>query len=109
TGALTSGPSMNVARAGHSATRFADGRVLIAGGDAAGTAEIYDPTAGKFVAVGSLGVARSMHSAALLQDGRVLLVGGRDGSGNALLSGEIFDTPAGAFSDVDSVLRVGRV
>jgi hypothetical protein len=109
TGAFTSGPSMSVARAGHSATRFADGRVLIAGGDAVGTAEIYDPTAGKFVATGSLGVARSMHSAALLQDGRVLLVGGHDGSGNALLSGEIFDTPASTFSDVDSLLKVARV
>ncbi len=109
TGAFTSGPSMSVARAGHSATLFANGRVLIAGGDAAGTAEIFDPTAGTFAKTGSLGVARSMHSAALLQDGRVLLVGGRDGDGTALTSGEIFDTPAGAFSNVDSALKVARV
>jgi galactose oxidase-like protein/Kelch motif protein len=109
TGAFTSGPSMSVARAGHSATLFANGRVLIAGGDAAGTAEIFDPTDGTFATTGSLGVARSMHSAALLQDGRVLVVGGRDGDGNALTSGEIFDTPAGAFSNVDSALKVARV
>src|SRR6185369_16684717 len=81
----------------------------IAGGDAAGTAEVFDPTAGTFAATGSLGVARSMHSAALLQDGRVIVVGGRDGNGNALLSGEIFDTPAGTFSDIDSALKVTRV
>ena len=56
-----------------------------------------------------MGVARSMHSAALLQDGRVLVVGGRDGNGNELLSGEIFDTPAGAFSTVDNELKVSRV
>ena len=40
-----------------------------------------------------------MHSAALLLDGRVLIVGGRDADGNALSSGEIFDTPAASFLD----------
>ena len=50
-----------------------------------------------------------MHSAALLQDGRVLIVGGRDAGGNELTSGEIFDTPASAFSDVDGTLKVARV
>jgi MBG domain-containing protein/galactose oxidase-like protein/Kelch motif protein len=109
TGSFTSGPSLSVARAGHSATAFANGHVLIAGGDAAGTAEIFNPTAGTFATTGSLGTARSMHSAALLNDGRVLVVGGRDGSGNTLLSGEIFDTPAGAFSTVGNALKVARV
>ena len=33
TGTFTSGPSMSVARAGHSATLFANGRVFIAGGE----------------------------------------------------------------------------
>ncbi|HSE17617.1 MAG TPA: MBG domain-containing protein [Pyrinomonadaceae bacterium] len=107
TGAFTSGPTMSVARAGHSATLFANGRVLIAGGDTAGTAEIFDPAAETFTATGSMGAARSLHSAALLQDGRVLIVGGRDGSGNALLSGEIFDT--GAFAGIANAPRVARV
>ena len=39
---------MSVARAGHSATLFADGRVFIAGGDSGGSAEIYDPAANSF-------------------------------------------------------------
>ena len=109
TGTFTSGPTMSVARAGHSATLFANGRVFIAGGEAAGNAEILDVTAGTSAAAGNLGVARSMHSSALLQDGRVLLVGGRDASGNALGSGEIFDTPAGAFWTIDGALKVTRV
>ena len=100
---------MSVARAGHSATLFANGRVLIAGGDAAGSAEIFDLAAGTSTATGNMGVARSMHSAALLQDGRVFVVGGRDGSGNELLSGEIFDTPASAFWTIDNELKVSRV
>src|SRR5829696_7981516 len=106
TGAFTNGAPMSVARAGHSATPLANGRVLIAGGDSAGTTEIFDPTVGTFAAAGSLARARSMHSAALLQDGRVVIVGGRDGSGNALLSAEIFDTPAGAFSTIGNALKV---
>ncbi len=99
TGAFASGPAMSVARAGHSATLFADGTVLIAGGDAAGSAEIFDPAAGTFSAVGAnMNTARSMHSAALLLDGRVLLVGGKDAGGNDIFSGEIFDPSAGSFS-----------
>src|SRR5690349_4204630 len=107
TGAFANGPAMNVARAGHSATLFANGHVLVAGGDGAGSAEIFD--AGTFTATGNLGAARSMHSAVLLQDGRVLVVGGRDGNGNALLNGEIFDTPAGVFSTVGNALKASRV
>jgi MBG domain (YGX type)/Galactose oxidase, central domain len=107
--AFTNGPSMSVARAGHSATLFANGRVLLAGGDSAGSAEIFDAAAGTFRTTGSMGVARSMHSAALLQDGRVLIAGGRDASGNELFSGEIFDTPAGAFWTIGNALKVGRV
>jgi MBG domain (YGX type)/YDG domain/Galactose oxidase, central domain/Kelch motif len=109
TGSFTSGPSMGVARAGHSATLFANGRVLIAGGDAAGSAEIFDLAAGTSTATASMRVARSLHSATLLQDGRVLVVGGRDGNGNPLTSGEIFDTPASSFGTVGNELAVSRV
>ncbi len=109
TGVFTSGPLMSIARAGHSATLFANGRVFIAGGESGGNAEIIDLAAGTSAAASTMGVARSMHSAALLQDGRVLIVGGRDANGDELDSGEIFDTPASAFSTVDSALKVPRV
>jgi YDG domain-containing protein/galactose oxidase-like protein len=109
TGSFIGGPTMSVARAGHSATVLANGQVLVVGGDANGTAELLDLAAGTSTATGSMGVARSLHSAALLQDGRVLIVGGRDANGNALSSGEIFDTPAGLFSTVAGTLAVSRV
>jgi hypothetical protein len=78
----------------------------VAGGDAAGSAEILDVAAGTSAAAGTMNSARSGHSAALLQDGRVLLVGGKDAGGNDLNSGEIFD---GAFSNVGNGLVVARV
>ena len=40
--------TMGAARAGHTATRLHDGTVLIAGGDDAGTAEIFKPTTESF-------------------------------------------------------------
>jgi Bacterial Ig-like domain (group 3)/MBG domain (YGX type)/Galactose oxidase, central domain len=109
TGAFTSGPSMSVARAGHSATLFANGSALVVGGNASGSAELLAADLSGFSPAGSLNTARSLHSAVLLQDGRVLVVGGRDASGNELTSGEVFDTPASAFSTVDGELQVARV
>lgn len=81
-------------RAFHTATRLNDGRVLLVGGaranadgsaicgdgcrslDATSSAEIYDPTTGRFETVGSLAVPRMFHQATLLDDGRVAISGG---------------------------------
>ncbi len=41
---FSSGPSLNSPRFGHTATLLPDGRVVVIGGNAAGTAEIFDPT-----------------------------------------------------------------
>ena len=68
--------SLNVGRAGHSATRLGDGRILIAGGENAGgalsTAELYDPTTGQWTPTGSMSVPRIWHTATLLNNGQVL-------------------------------------
>jgi len=64
------------------ATRLADGRVLIVGGDHVGPAqrlaEIFDPRSERFERVASPlnEQRRSMHAAHLLADGRVLVLGG---------------------------------
>jgi len=54
-----------------------DGRVLIVGGGETNTAELYDPTTGKFSRTGSMAGIRYFHTATLLADGRVLVLGGR--------------------------------
>ena len=76
--------SMSFARGTHTATLLQDGRLLIAGGDdgsgrleaITATAELYDPSTGRWEPAEELGRQRTQHAALLLNDGRVLLVGG---------------------------------
>ena len=98
---------MSVARAAHSSTRLADGRVLIAGGctdagcnlgSAAGaTAEIFDPAKRRFSRTGSMLLSRDDHRAVLLADGRVLIAGGWTASGVTATT-EIYDPRTGRFT-----------
>jgi hypothetical protein len=100
---------MATARAGHTATRLANGRVLIVGGGTAfdpdgyatrvsPTAEIYDPTTASFVPTGPLRTERTKHSATLLRDGRVLVAGGSNPLGSPLTA-EVYDPATGAFDE----------
>jgi hypothetical protein len=97
---------MQTARLDHTATALEDGRILIAGGLAAGalpTAEIYDAGADRFEPTGRLATARNGHAAVRLKDGRVLIVGG-DVDGTAFLSSaEIHDPRTGAFTSTGAM------
>jgi murein DD-endopeptidase MepM/ murein hydrolase activator NlpD len=95
--------SMVLARQQHDATLLADGRVLITGGftgdppTETNTAEIYDPAAGTFTAVGSMFATRARHverNAVLLPDGRVIVVGGAP----ATTSVDLFDPSSEMFT-----------
>ncbi|HEU4794452.1 MAG TPA: kelch repeat-containing protein, partial [Pyrinomonadaceae bacterium] len=98
--------TMATERRAHTATRLADGRVLIAGGENAGGAlnpsEIYDPANGEFSPTGNMNEARADHSATLLADGRVLIIGGRNGAAS-LTSTEIFNPATGTFANGPSL------
>jgi hypothetical protein len=112
TGKFTKTGSMTAARAQHTATLLADGRVLIAGGNgcpdprqcsgvfigdvkALASAELYDPKTGKFSPTGSMATARWGATATLLPDGRVLVAQGILGG---LPSAELYDPKSGVFA-----------
>ena len=115
TGTFSPTGSMSSTREDQTATLLSDGRVLIAGGDDAGShavasAELYDPTTGTFSPTGPMTTARGFHTATLLEDGRVLMVGGDNAawsSGPFLASAELYDPTTGTFTATGS-LAVGR-
>src|SRR5947207_5436896 len=80
-GFRTLSASMGAARAQHPATVLNDGKVLIAGGDDAGTAEIFDPATETFSSVlMAMAAPRIGHTATLFSDDSVLLAGGNTDS-----------------------------
>ncbi len=114
--AVTAGADMQVYRSGNTATRLANGQVLIAGGEN-GTgpldnAEIYNPADNTFTLLTStMTTKRSFHEAVLLDDDRILLMGGHN-QGGTLGSAEIFDPGDnalnGTFTAIDSYMFHAR-
>jgi surface antigen len=85
TGSWSAGPSMSTPRALHTATKLADGRVLVVGGPLndlhlGPLAEIFDPISFTWQSVNTLlGLPLAGQSASLLKDDSVLITGGTDG------------------------------
>ncbi len=107
--------SMAVGRGFHTATRLANGRVLVAGGMGANppspaphrlaSAELYDPATNTWSTVGSLAEARAHHTATLLADGKVLVAGGSSNNSNLPVnSAEIFDPATNTWNAAGSFL-----
>src|SRR5262245_3856256 len=101
TGVFNRTGDMTTARAGHTATLLADGRVLIVGGGPG--AEAYDPSTGAFSPTDDLITSRDGHPAILLPDGNVIIPGGivlQDGRTLIVSSpnAEVYDPASGTFT-----------
>ena len=89
---------MTTPRSGHTVTTLSNGNILVAGGDAAGSAEIYNPAAQTFSPIAAnMMKARKFHSAILTSAGQVLFVGGVDAQNAVLNTAEIYDPASQSF------------
>ena len=117
-GTFTATGNMTTAREDHTSTLLGTGKVLVAGGvrgwggggelpeetfSFLASAEVYDPAAGTFTAMGSMTVARSNYTATLLPSGNVLIAGGESDIGTTLTSAELYDAAAGTFTATGSM------
>jgi hypothetical protein len=106
---------MTKARVGQTATRLANGRVLVVGGGAedntleggprSATAELYDPSTATWTATGSMIQARKDFTATLLRDGRVLVTGGCACSEpGSVATAELYDPDNGTWTATGSMV-----
>ena len=108
-------------RASHTATLLSDGKVLVVNGGQLDiddllvsivSAEIFDPSVGKFAPARAPCVAREFHSATLLKTGEVLITGGNEFSGyptwlRSTATAELYDPAIGKFAKTGN-MAVGR-
>jgi galactose oxidase-like protein len=117
--------AMTVARIRHTATLLRSGKVLVAGGwidspnpQVTSSAELYEPTTGRWTATGSMISGRASHAAVLLRSGKVLVVGGAaPGEGGAYppseppfgatASAEVYDPDSGIWTETSSMQAAG--
>jgi Kelch motif protein len=109
TGRWTATGSMRQARTAFTATRLADGRVLVAGGDGDFTAaELYDPDTDRWSATGSMAQGRIGHTATLMPDGSVLVTGGcacSDPGAGERASAELYEPGSGRWAATASMAK----
>jgi hypothetical protein len=108
TDSWSSAGSMSTPRLSNTATRLADGTVLVTGGNtntsiAVASAELYHPSTNSWSSAGSMSTARSSQSATLLPDGTVLVTGGRDATLTAVASAELYHPSTNSWSPAGSM------
>jgi len=98
---------MTTRRIAHTATRFANGKVLVTGGTKGSdgetilaSCEIYDGKTETWTLTGAMNTARAYHTATALEDGNILVAGGGADS-------EIYDVNSGKWT-VTQAMKTAR-
>lgn len=104
--------SLNTARYQHTATLLKDGQVLVTGGlgvegvyTTLASAELYNPSTGKWTPTGSMSVNRTGFTATLLENGEVLVAGGSDYEINCWATAELYNPSTGEWSLTGSMTQ----
>lgn len=108
-GKISQLPRLLFARAKHTATRMADGNVMVVGGmgadgNAMASVEIWNPIKKSWSDGPALKTPRYGHTAALLSDGRLMVAGGMYQTNGNLDSVEIFDPVKNEWADAAPLL-----
>jgi N-acetylneuraminic acid mutarotase len=104
---------MTAERSDHTATLLPDGKVLVVGGITKGvksilaSAEVYDPSTGRWTLVGKLAKGRAFHTATLLPNGTVLVAGGMAVGAKVISTAELYD-PATKLWTTTGAMRNAR-
>jgi len=105
--------STATARLDHTATLLPNGEVLVAGGYLGldshyqaiytATAELYNPSTGRWTTTGSMTVPRALAGAVLLQNGQVLVAGGTNADGSSNMTAELYSPITGTWTSTGSM------
>jgi N-acetylneuraminic acid mutarotase len=97
--------SLNTARYQHTATLLTNGNVLVTGGlgvneysDSLASAELYNPSTGKWAVTDTMSVGRTGHTATLLENGQVLVAGGSQYAVNCYDTAELYNPATGEWT-----------
>lgn len=104
-GTFTPTGSLNIARYQHKAVLLTAGEALVMGGigvngnyDSLASAELYNPSKGKWTLTGNMTAGRTGHTATLLKTGKVLVTGGSAYEITCYASAELYDPATGEWT-----------